>query len=65
MLGMNRDLLGNYKNDVGIESNHFACVAWTNRWKLGKIEKASNHETCVILTEIRCCVSETKPCPSC
>jgi hypothetical protein len=64
MLGVNRYLLGNYKNAVGSESNHFELFAWTNPWKLGKIEKP-NHETCVILTEIRCCVSETKPCPSC
>ena len=65
MLGLNPDLLRNYKNAVGSESNYFVCPAWTNRWKLGKIAKPSNHETCIILTEISCCVSETKPCPSC
>lgn len=65
MLGLNRDLLGNYKNDMGGESNHFACFAWTNRWKLGKIAQSNNHESYIILTEIRCCVSETKSCPSC
>jgi hypothetical protein len=31
---------------------------------LGKIE-IPNQEALFILTEIRCCVSETKPCPSC
>ncbi|WNM59046.1 hypothetical protein [Candidatus Nitrospira allomarina] len=65
MLGLNRDLLRNYKNDVGSESNYFAEPAWTNRWKLGKIEKSNTHETYIILTETRCCVSETKSCPSC
>jgi len=64
MLGLNRYLLGNYKNDVRSESNHFGCFAWTNRWKLGKIENPNQEPFC-ILTEIRCCVSATKPCPSC
>lgn len=64
MSGLHVCLLRNYKNDTGIESNHFWSLAWTNREELGKIENP-NHETCCILTEIRCNVSETKPCPSC
>ncbi|PJA78658.1 MAG: hypothetical protein CO149_02825 [Nitrospirae bacterium CG_4_9_14_3_um_filter_51_5] len=55
---------GNYKNDVGSESNHYRHFAWTNRWKLGNIENPNQEPFC-ILTEIRCCVSATKPCPSC
>ena len=55
---------GNYKNDTGTESNSVGMEPWTNRREWGKIDNP-NHEPFRILSEIRCRVSETKPCPSC